>query len=55
MTSKRAIKPLNLGRLQKETTEHRKKTTPKDTKRENDLALSTDVRSMGQGVGVVVR
>jgi hypothetical protein len=48
-TSKRAIKPLNLERLQKEATRRREEQLhQKNTKRENDLALSVDVRSLGQ-------
>jgi hypothetical protein len=34
--------------MEGEATRHKKTTTSKNTKRENDLALSVDVRSLGQ-------
>jgi hypothetical protein len=56
VTSKRAIKPLNPERLQKERQQSTKRaTTPKELKWKNDLALSADVRSLGQRTGVVIR
>jgi hypothetical protein len=55
-TSKRAIRPLDLEILQKERQQGiERTTTPKEHKRKNDLALSTDVRSLDQRTGVVIR
>jgi hypothetical protein len=38
----------------REATRHRRTTTPKEHKRKNDLALSADIRSLGQRTGVVI-
>jgi hypothetical protein len=48
-TSNRAIRPLNLERLWKEGQQGiEEQLHQKNTKRESDLALSMDVRSLGQ-------
>jgi hypothetical protein len=56
--SNQTTRPRNI--VKREATRHRKnnyterKTTPKEHKRKNDLALSADVRSLGQRTGVVI-
>jgi hypothetical protein len=53
--AKEQFRPLDLEILRKERQQGIERTTmPKECKRKNDLALSADVRSLGQRTGVVI-